>query len=57
MDFCKKIPPFLSKLITFVKQNTHNLAGIPAKAGSFPTLDREAFRDEKEAFTEVREAF
>ena len=38
MDFYQKYPPFLRKLITFVKQNTHDLAGIPAKAGSFPTM-------------------
>ena len=40
--FSLKIPPFLRKLITFVKQNTHNLAGIPAKAGSFSTLHEAA---------------
>ena len=38
LGFSLKIPPFLRKLITFVKQNTHVLAGIPDKAGSFPTL-------------------
>ena len=33
--FSLKIPPFLRKLITFVKQNTHDLAG------SFQTLNKQ----------------